>query len=142
MKVVFDENTFGITQKSLKMLRNALAESIHHSTAVIEVPTSDMTCGFLIVDRDANEAVWSGDGFRTDNGGEGGAGYKSALALLRLFGFSPSIEVVVSEPVDVNLFYTSSEKATARIEKWVDEAIKSGAISFKVTADTFPQYLR
>lgn len=37
-------------------------------------------------DKTTGEAIFTGDGFRTDGKGEGGAGYKSAKALLSLYG--------------------------------------------------------
>jgi len=85
-KVVFDENTFGITRTSLKMLRDTLARAIENHIAIFEIPTSDLCCGFLILDREREEAIFTGDGFRTDRGGEGGAGYKSAEVLFNLYG--------------------------------------------------------
>ena len=64
MKVIFDVNTFGFTQRAVNYLRNALAESINHHIVVIEVTTTGgIRCGFLIIDNDADEVVWSGDGF-------------------------------------------------------------------------------
>ena len=116
MKVIYDEATFGITCKSLKMLRDALAESHSHSITIAEIPTSDITCGFLIVDRDAQRAIWSGDGFRTDGGGEGGEGYRSAMAILKLFGFSPA-EVLPLDPVDVNLFHSAAKRKAIELLK-------------------------
>ncbi|MEJ2717416.1 MAG: hypothetical protein P8182_09800 [Deltaproteobacteria bacterium] len=86
--LIFDESTFGNTERSLKMLRDVLVHRIDRHIAVIEVPSDHLCCGFLVLDKDAKEAVFVGDGFRTDNGGEGGAGYKSAKALLNLFGIS------------------------------------------------------
>lgn len=88
-KIIVDEETFGITVKSLKMLRNELARRIEHSIRVYQIRTSELCCGFLILDFTNLEAVWSGDGFRTDNGGEGGAGYRSAVALLKIYGIIP-----------------------------------------------------
>ena len=89
MRVVyvnFREETFGITQTSLKMLRDKLARAIDHRLAVFEIPTSDLCCGFLILDWEEESATFTGDGFRVDRGGEGGAGYKTAEVLFRLFG--------------------------------------------------------
>ncbi len=87
--ICYDENTFGTTKRSLKMLRDTLAKRIDHRIAVVQVPSNQICCGFLVLDVDAQEAIFTGDGFRTDNGGEGGAGYKSAKALLDLFGMQP-----------------------------------------------------
>jgi len=86
MQIKVDENSFGITQRSLKILRDELAHRIEHKVEVYEIPTSELCCGFLIVDFIVNEAVWTGDGFRTDRKGEGGAGYKTAEALFMIYG--------------------------------------------------------
>ena len=103
--VIFYEETFGITQKSLKSLRDTLARSIDHRICVVEIITNELLCGFLIFDRDTGIVTFTGDGFRTDGGGEGGAGYRSAQALFDLFGIGlrviPWHEVVpVSEAWD------------------------------------------
>ena len=88
MKILIDGETFGNTLKSLERLRNELAERIQHKISIHRVHTHDICCGFLIYDNTTKEAVWTGDGFRTDRGGEGGAGYKSACALLQIYGLS------------------------------------------------------
>ena len=88
-KVYFDINSFGITQRSLKILRDTLAERSKNHIAVVEVPTNDLCCGFFIFDKDLREAVWTGDGFRTDRCGEGGSGYRSAEALFMLYRIRP-----------------------------------------------------
>jgi len=54
--VIFDENSFGITQRSLKILRDTLAQRVDRHIAVVEVPTNDLCCQFLILDRDTCEA--------------------------------------------------------------------------------------
>lgn len=89
--IKFDENTFGITQRSLKVLRDTLIEKVKSRIAVVEIPTNDLCCGYLILDKNHNEAVYTGDGFRMDRCGEGGAGYRSAEALFGLLGIRPLI---------------------------------------------------
>ncbi len=44
--VIFRENSFGITQKSLKILRNTLTFCVNHPVAVVELPTNDLCCAF------------------------------------------------------------------------------------------------
>lgn len=85
-KVNFDENSFGITQRSLKILRDTLARKVDHEILVVEVPTNALCCGYFIFDAVTNDATFTGDGFRLDRGGEGGAGYGSAEALLQIYG--------------------------------------------------------
>jgi len=89
-RIIFDPDSFGITQRSLVMLRNSLAERINHSIAVVEVRTSDLCLGYFIFDKNQGEAVWTGDGFRNDYGGEGGAGFITAEILFSVYGIRPS----------------------------------------------------
>ena len=108
--VIFDENSFGITQRSLKILRDSLAQRMNHHIAVVEVPTNDLCCGFLILDRDLNEAIFTGDGFRTDGGGEGGAGYRSAEALFSLF----RIKIIPWETVNIEQIYQGDTESVRK----------------------------
>jgi len=85
-KLIYDQATFGITGKSLRMLRNAIADNLHDKILVLEIPTGDILCGFLVLNKEKGTATWSGDGFRTDRGGEGGRGYAAAHKLLDVFG--------------------------------------------------------
>jgi len=85
-KLIFDQSTFGVTGKSLRLLRNALASNLRDKILVVEVPTADILCGFLVLNQTNGTAIWSGDGFRTDKGGEGGRGYKAAHVLIETFG--------------------------------------------------------
>ena len=97
-KLIFDENTFGITQASLKMLRNELAKRCEHRIDIVQVQTDDICCGYLILDLTTNEAVFTGDGFRTDGGGEGGAGFRTAYILIhtiyRLVPFQEELKIL------------------------------------------------
>ena len=98
MNIKVHEDTFGITQKALKALRDELAARIDHYIEVWEIPSGeyytfkqaqDSQCyGVVIIDQTVEEAVIIGDGFRGDGGGEGGAGHRAARALLSIFGFS------------------------------------------------------
>jgi len=96
------EDALGITQRSLKVLRDTIARSMDHRLAVVEVETSDITCGYLILDADTGIATFTGDGFRHDSGGEGGAGYRSALKLIDLFG----LKIQVWENFDSSILYS------------------------------------
>jgi len=97
-KVFFEEHAMGTTQRSLRVLRDELAHRYTHKICVIEVPTDELCCGFLILDEDDSSATFTGNGFRTDNGGEGGAGYRSAEALFSLF----HVRLIHWEPVDLS----------------------------------------
>lgn len=56
-----DPDTFGITQRSLKMLRNTLIEKANRRITVVQIPTNDLCCGYLILDE--NEAVYTASGW-------------------------------------------------------------------------------
>lgn len=88
-KIIFDSGSFSITRKSLKNLRDAIAGRLYHRLVVVEVPTDETCCGFFIFDEILGEAVWTGDGFRTDENGEAGAGYRTAWAIFNIFGIRP-----------------------------------------------------
>jgi len=91
MTLIYDENALVVAERSLRVLRDALAERINHRIVVVEIPSNDAHCGYLIIDGDNNEAVFTGIGFRTDRKEEGGAGFRSAQALFALYGIMPCI---------------------------------------------------
>jgi len=138
--VVFDINTFGITQKSLKMLRDTLANAIANRIAVVEVPTNDLCCGYFIFDQKRQAAIFTGDGFRTDRAGEGGAGYESAEALFKLYGINP----IPWDPINIEEIYTLPEE---KIEKLLLKLARkiAGKLSeeeFYRPIDQNPQYVQ
>ncbi len=100
--VLYDE-TLGITQRALTALRDELAQRIERELLVFQVPSGDgahcEVYGFLLMDKTAKEVSIVGDGFRGDNGGEGGAGHRAAQALLAMYGLKP-IEMMPEDAVD------------------------------------------
>ena len=134
MRIIVDEETFGITVKSLKMLRNELAQRINNNIRVYQINTSNICCGFLIMDFTDMEAVWSGDGFRTDNGGEGGAGYRSAQALLKIFGIIPQ------EHESINPKSCRKEEIIKELEN--HPAFNEEYLNTPELSDRLPGYLR
>jgi hypothetical protein len=138
--IVFDVNSFGITQRSLKMLRDALSEKLIHKIAVVEVPTNNLCCGYLILDWEWHSATWTGDGFRMDRAGEGGAGYRSAKALFDMYG----IRVIPWEPVNIEEVYALPEEQVSKLllniaQKIADELTEE---EFNVPYDKMPGYVR
>lgn len=140
MQIIYDENTFGITQNSLKMLRDTLAAKINYHIAVFEIPTSDLCCGFLILDKDMDEAIFTGDGFRQDRAGEGGAGYKTAEILFRLFG----MKAEVWEKVDFTQGYQGKKEVIEQKLKDVIAEISQEytSLPYICPRDISPSYIR
>ena len=139
MRVSLDEKALGITARSLKVLRDEIARRVDHELIVLEIPTSDITCGYLIVDRTLNEAVFTGDGFRTDGGGEGGAGYRAAEAYLDIF----RLKAYFAEPVDMTEAYAGdSEPLIARLSELAQEALENSPDRFMAPSNTTPSYMR
>ena len=139
--IVFNPNTFGITQKSLKMLRNVLAEKVNRKIAIVEILTNDICCGYFIFDRELQIATWTGDGFRFDGGGEGGAGYRSATVLFGLFGASV---IHHSEQINCNEIYSLQKGQTQRQLKALAAKIAGEIIEeeFFKPRERQPEYVR
>ena len=139
MRVRLDQDSLGITERSLKVLRDEIARRVDHDLMVLEIPTSDITCGYLIVDRTAREAVFTGDGFRTDGGGEGGAGYRAAEAYLDLF----RLKAYFAEPVDMTEAYVgNTDPVLSRLRELAEDALQRSPDRFVVPSDTTPSYMR
>jgi len=139
MRVSMDQEALGITERSLKVLRDEIARRVDHDLMVLEIPTSDITCGYLIVDRTLNEAVFTGDGFRTDGGGEGGAGYRAVVAYLDIFRLKPYF----AELVDMTQVYAGdTEPLIARLSELAQEALENSPDRFVAPSNTTPSYLR
>jgi len=146
---IWNSEAWGITQKSLKNLRNELSLRIKNETCVVQVETNPLVCGYFIVDKTKREVAFTGDGFRMDRGGEGGAGFKTVEKLFRIFSLGPDMELDCSEAIKtvMNSSYgreVSDEglheltKATIKAEflKIFDE------LEFFVLHDKNPEYIR
>ncbi|MBW1930270.1 MAG: hypothetical protein JRJ13_14100 [Deltaproteobacteria bacterium] len=148
MRVSLDQEALGITERSLKILRDEIARRVDHDLMVLEIPTSDITCSYLIVDRTVNQAVFTGDGFRTDGGGEGGAGYRAAEAYLDIFRLKPYFTPACHgqsgrEPVDMAEAYTgNTEPLIARLGELAQEALDNSPDPFVTPSNTTPSYMR
>lgn len=85
-EIKWNENCWGTTNQGCTILKNEICNKSNHEIYIIKIETGVITCGFLIIDRTTNQMVFTGDGFRTDGGGEGGRGYKKALEFLNFVG--------------------------------------------------------
>jgi hypothetical protein len=137
--VAFDQNIAGIPRKSLKLLRDTLSNSITRMVAVVEVPTGGIHCGYLILDKDSKKATWTGDNFKKGAEVELESGYKSAEAILLLFGIKPVRWKVVGLD-EVNFF--PERKAREILIGLVQEVVKeiSGS-DFYRPIDEEPDFL-
>lgn len=143
--VHFDKSAMGITQRSLKNLRDELAFRLNHRVVVFEMPTDDECCGFLIFDKESNAVAYTGDGFRLDRAGEGGAGYVTAQWLMRLFGVYPprAAPVFDLEPA-MELYRQGKEDEALQSLRVIFEQVTRLAVEedFKRPRDRRPQYIR
>jgi hypothetical protein len=138
--VVYDPSTFGITQRSLKMLRDTISEKVKHRIVVVQIPTDDICCGYFIFDWEWQNATWTGDGFRTDEGGEGGAGFKSAEIFFKFFKIWP----IACERMDLNRIYILKEPDQKveflKLAQEIANALNDE--DFKRPVDNIPEYVR
>jgi len=129
-RVAFDIETFGTTKPSLAVLQDSLDYRDQHRLAVVQVDVGDIRCGFFVIDADAGVAVFTGDGFRHDYGGEGGAGYRKAQELcesrgLRIFNFG--------QVSDLELLYPLAAKnKTDEIKTLLSQVVKRIVKSFRL----------
>jgi hypothetical protein len=143
MKLLLDESTFGITQNSLKKLRDELATRINHEIEIHQVQTDGICCGYLIFDFTVNEVIWSGDGFRTDEGGEGGAGFKTARALLYIYGMDPIGQLYDMEYFKDCILEEVQQKLGNYIMRYLNELEdQTQPARMKKLSECQPQYLR
>lgn len=90
--VKWNEDAWGITNKSLTNFRNALVDCWNDRIALFEAGTMQEgeIVGFVVVNKDKKQIIFTGDGFRRDGGGEGGTGYRSVKHLCDLLGIEQS----------------------------------------------------
>jgi hypothetical protein len=136
-QVLYDELSFGITVKSLAMLRQALCRGYLDRLLVVQVPTNDLCCGFMVFDCDLELLTWTGDGFRTDESGEGGAGYRSAMTLLSLMGLVLRSSYLPLSDISI----LSHEERIHVLENYGKcRLMEYSLIDFAVPADRTPRY--
>lgn len=145
MKTTVFWDSFGITQRALKRLRDELCRRFEHDIVVFEWSNHNILCGYLIIDDTTKEIIVIGDSFRTDDGGEGGAGRKSAEALFLLMGIRVEhISIPEYEP-DFEQDDQNRDKYRKLVEASVEETIKNeygGMIFAAKISDSKPQYVR
>lgn len=142
--LIYFQSSFGITNKSLKILRNAIIDNIKDKILVVEVPTNDICCSFLILNLDKKTATWSGDGFRFDRGGEGGRGYLTALKLFSIFGINcmstSSTEGVTMAQDAINVTVSDAWQSTGLLKACNKIAEEFGDEDYKNVYDSMPCY--
>ena len=124
-RLTLHRETLGVTQRALKALRDELAKRIEHELLIFQVPSTDgahcEVYGFFLVDRTAMEVTIIGDGFRGDNGGEGGSGHRAAQALIAIYGLTP-IEMMPEDAIvyrdDASAYRQTVDKALGIAEEY------------------------
>jgi hypothetical protein len=143
-KFIYDQATFGVTGKSLKKLCNAITDNIKDKVLVVEIPTDDILCGFLLLNQTNGSATWSGDGFRTDGGGEGGRGYRAAHKLLDTFGVRLfnvySEEIIVLFKEATNNHSSDAIQAQTFLKGVRKVAEEFDEFEFQCVYETIPNY--
>lgn len=138
MEIIYNPETAGITGKSLRALRNALCETIYSKSCVVKVQTQGILCGFLVIDKTKGKAYWSGDGFRTDGGGEGGRGYSAAEDLIERFGhFLCHLPDYIEENIALSSVH---ELFISELKGIASAVIHNSDIEFRIVAEKIPHY--
>ncbi len=87
-------NSFGVSERSLRSLRDSLCLCYNDPCVVYRVESADgehvRAYGYMIVNLSKGHVYFTGDGFRGDNQGEGGAAHRDANTLMRVFGMWPA----------------------------------------------------
>jgi hypothetical protein len=140
---VLCEEIGGSTRRCLLRLRNALADYHLDELCVLEIPTQPdgMLVGFLVLNRTQRIALWTGDGFRTDEAGEGGAGYSTAILLLKqIWGLTvPAWEILSMQPV-LDGTVSLEQHLRGYIKEF--DLLDGGNTQFNVPYIQWPGYLR
>jgi len=144
ISVIQNPEAMGVTRESIKALRNTLAERIRRKIAVVEIPTADKGCGFLILDSNAHEAIFTGDGFSRTHGGEGMAGYRTAKVLFQTYKITPTTWDVVDFDPYIHLLCGEFDKEAAQwlfalAQKIANTIPKS---DYHAAIDSYPEYVR
>ena len=148
----------GIALWSLWRLRDILARWYDSKVVVIAVITGDYTYGYLVIENALGDAFWTGDGFRHDGGGEGGAAAIAARALLAIYGVK---ELQYWEKVDLcpgnellrmeegsgidNSVLKGKAKLKEVFQAVVDEVFNAASIKdsdYELLSSREPQYIR
>ena len=135
-RLTLHEETLGVPHLALQAIRDELAERIQHELLVFQVPSvAGAHCdiyGFFLVDKTAGEIVVVGDGFRGDNGGDGGKGHRAAQALLAIYGLRP-IEMMLAFRYrdDPSLYREITDKVVEIAEDY----------RFEIARQKTPQYV-
>jgi len=149
MRIQCSAESIGNTQLSLQTLRNALARSLDNPIKVLEITTCGQLTSFLVIDGAANTAVWTGNGFRQDLLGEGGAGLNSAKILFLLFNIKVSVifDVLDLSSSDQTYVDDPDEAEDIILETILRDFLSKNAYDIRqadmiMIADQLPTYIR
>ncbi len=157
--VKYERDAFGVTQRSLKVLRDGVLANANRPMLVIEVhdPNAELAAFFIVALHDDihdgkpykyAKAVYTGASFRLDFGGEGGKGYNSARLLLKIldvpFFVSYHRESLTAVEFPDSLTYNRVVRAAnLQLKNLLEEQNVGwyGATGFELTADRPPVYV-
>ena len=138
----------GITQNSLMNFRNTIAKGIEHEIKVLSVSPNEMLVAFLIIDKTAKIITWTGDGFRQDYGGEGGAGYNTVQIINRIFNVKPHpMEEMISLEDTLDPSLQDSDGQNAVLASLIRDYLERNSdeirmVPFECSAEKMPDYIR
>jgi len=131
------------TERSLTRLRDALADFRDDELHVLEVPThSDAgLVGYLILNKTRGLALWTGDAFRPDEKGEGGAGYTTARLLLKRIW---RLHVTEGAVLSMQPVLEGAVSLEDHLRGYIDEFdfFNNRDTPFQVPTDKSPEYIR
>ena len=141
MRFIYDTQNMGISQRSYNALEDALSvgsKKVQVAT-VLQVNTLKMNdthsiCGFAVVYSGEDEhgeqefiCYFTGDGFRTDGGGEGGKYYAKARDFLHKKGIEVKVINLKINPRTTNYEYIGS--IIFAIESFLLKEVNTGITS-------------
>jgi len=120
----WNEESWGITHKSLLNLRSSILDGWQDEIDIVSVCSDKEReiLGYAIINKTRETITYTGDGFRTDFKGEGGAGYKTAHAFLSILGIKRSrLEIF---PVIEDETYIETDIFKQRLQNMLEDNLE------------------
>jgi len=98
----WNEEAWGDPEKSLVIFRDEIIKNWNYEICILEIETALDQTGFLFVNWDRKELVFTGASFNSHFSGRQGSAYYSALTLLALLGLREIVTPVCYVKPDEN----------------------------------------